>query len=60
MFIGHKCTRKNQEIKIKKEETALIFANLTEISMNLWSYFLKTEEISIKMHKEPSYFLAIL
>jgi len=48
MFIGHKCTQKNQEIKIKTEEIVLIFANLTEISMNLQSYFLKIEDISIK------------
>jgi len=54
MFIGHKCTQINQEIKIKTEEIALISANLTEISMVLWSYFLKIAEISIKLHKEPS------
>ncbi len=60
MFIGHKCTQKNQEIKIKKEEIVLIFANLTEISMNLQSYFLKIAEISIKLHKEPTYFLGFL
>jgi len=35
MFIGHKCTQKNQEIKIKTKEIALISANLTEIRMNL-------------------------
>jgi len=42
------------------EEIVLISANLTEISMNLYAYFLKIEEINIKLHKEPSYFLALL
>jgi hypothetical protein len=52
--------KKNQEIKIKTEEIVLIFLNLTEISMILWYYFPKIAEISIKLHKEPSYFLALL
>ena len=43
---------------MKIEEIVLIFSNLTEISMNLCSYFLKITKISIKPHKEPSYFLA--
>lgn len=60
MFIGNKCTQKNQEIKIKTEEIVLIFANLTEISMYLQSYFLKIAEISIKLHKGPTYFLGFL
>jgi len=51
MFIGHKCTQNNQEIKIKIKEIALISLNLTEISMNLQSYFLRIAEISIKLHK---------
>ena len=57
MFIGHKCTQKNQEIKTKFEEIALISSNLTEISTNSHPYFLKNTEISIKPHKETSYFL---
>jgi len=57
MFIGHKCTQKNQEIKTKFEEIALISSNLTEISTNSHPYFLKNMEISIKPHKETSYFL---
>lgn len=57
MIIGHKCTQKNQEIKKKNEEIALISSNLTEISMNSYTYFLKITEISIKLHKETSYFL---
>lgn len=60
MFISHKFTQINQEIKIKTEEIVLISANLTEISMSLQSYFLKIEDISIKLHKEFSYFLALL
>jgi len=60
MFIGHKCTQKNQEIKIKTKEIALITANLTEIRVNLRFYFLKIAEISIKRHKMSSYFLALL
>ena len=59
MFIGHKCTQNNQEIKIKIEEISLISANLTEISIGLHIYFLKIEEISIKLHKEPSYFMEV-
>lgn len=51
---------KKQEIKIKTEEIVLISTNLTEISTNLKSYFLRIEEISIKLHKEFSYFLALL
>ena len=50
--------KKNQEIKIKIEEILLISANLTEISMVLYFYFLKITEISIKLHKGTSYFLA--
>ena len=51
---------KNQEIKIKTEEIVLISSNLTEISTNLYVYFLKIAEISIKLHKEPTYFLGFL
>ena len=40
------------------KEIALISANLTKISLGTWVYFFKIEEISIKLHKEPSYFLA--
>ena len=47
----------NQEIKIKIKEIALISLNLTEISMDLQPYFLRIAEISIKPHKQPSYFL---
>ena len=45
MFIGHKCTQNNQEIKIKTETIALISVNLTEIRLELYAYFLGITEI---------------